>query len=61
MSDTLPEIPAEVKAWIGEERYREVGEFPVEQGYIWTACASVEMGNPLFWDEKVAKDRKSVV
>lgn len=56
MSDTLPEIPAEVKAWIGEERYREVGEFPVEQGYIWTACASVEMGNPLFWDEKVANE-----
>ena len=56
MSETLPEVPAEVRGWIGEERYREEGEFPVEQGYIWTACSSVEMGNPLYWDDKVANE-----
>jgi acyl dehydratase len=48
------ELPAEVKSWIGEERYREEGEFPVEQSYIWTTCSSVENGNPLFWDEETA-------
>ena len=31
-----------------------MGEFPVEQGYVWTSCASVENGNPLFWDDEVA-------
>jgi hypothetical protein len=53
MSD---EIPAEVKSWIGEERYAEKGEFPIEMGYVYTSCASVENGNPLFWDEKVAQE-----
>ncbi len=36
---------------VGQEQYHEVGEFPVEQGYVWTSCASVENGNPLFWDD----------
>ena len=49
-------LPAEVESWIGERRYAEDGEFPVEAGYIHTTCASVENGNPLFWDEKVAQD-----
>ena len=53
---TMPEIPDEVASWIGQERYKEAGEFPVEQGYIWTACASVEMGNPLYWDMEVAHE-----
>jgi acyl dehydratase len=39
---------------IGQEQYQEVGEFPVEQGYIWTSCASVENANPLFWDPEAA-------
>jgi len=39
---------------IGKEQYHEVGEFPVERGYVWTSCASVENGNPLFWDDAVA-------
>ncbi|MFB0977689.1 MAG: MaoC family dehydratase N-terminal domain-containing protein, partial [Myxococcota bacterium] len=56
MSETLPEVPADVAAWVGEERYKEVGEFPVERGYIWTACSSVEMGNPLYWDDKVSDE-----
>ena len=56
MADTLPEVPAEVQDWIGKERYQEEGEFPVERGYIWTTCSSVEMGNPIYWDEKVAEE-----
>ncbi len=39
---------------VGKEQYHEVGEFPVERGYVWTSCASVENGNPLFWDAEVA-------
>ena len=35
-------------------QYEVPGEFPVEHGYIWTSCASVENGNPLFWDDEVA-------
>jgi len=46
---------ADIDGLIGVEQYEEAGEFPVEQGYIWTTCASVENGNPLFWDEQVAE------
>ena len=42
------------RALVGANQYHEVGEFPVERGYVWTSCASVENGNPLFWDDEVA-------
>jgi hypothetical protein len=47
-------LPADVEALIGAVQYEEVGEFPVEQGYVWTSCASVENGNPLYWDPATA-------
>ena len=47
---------AEMRDRIGKEQYHEVGEFPVERGYVWTSCASVENGNPLYWDDAVAAD-----
>jgi acyl dehydratase len=52
----MSELPEEVRSWIGEPRYEEEGEFDVEQGYVFTSCASVENANPLFWDEKVARE-----
>ncbi len=45
----------DVDRLIGVEQYEEEGEFPVERGYIWTTCSSVENGNPLFWDDEVAE------
>ena len=54
--DTTPGVPDEVAGWIGETRYPETADFPVERAYIWTACASVENGNPLFWDDAVAAE-----
>ena len=45
-----------VEALIDKVQYEETGEFPVERGYIWTSCASVENGNPLFWDDDVAAE-----
>lgn len=45
---------AAARSLVGREQYPEAGEFPVERGYIWTTCASVENGNPLFWDDEVA-------
>ena len=58
MSDasTTDALPEEVAARIGKVQYEETGEFPVERGYIWTSCASVENGNPLFWDDDVAAE-----
>jgi acyl dehydratase len=50
------EIPQSVLDSIGEVQYEQTGEFPVEQGYVWTTCSSVENGNPLFWDEEVAAE-----
>lgn len=51
----VDELPADVAALIDVVQYEEEGEFPVERGYIWTSCASVENGNPLYWDEQVAE------
>lgn len=50
------DLPEEVKSWIGPELYREDTEFPIEMGYVYTSCASVENGNPLFWDDEVAQE-----
>jgi acyl dehydratase len=50
------DLPADVQAWIGKPRYEEQGEFDVERGYILTSCASVENGNPIFWDDAVARE-----
>jgi acyl dehydratase len=52
----MSELPAEVQGWIGQKRYEQVGEFDVERGYVYTSCASVENGNPLFWDDEVARE-----
>jgi acyl dehydratase len=49
-------LPAEVQGLVGQVQYEETAEFPVEQGYVWTSCASVENGNPLFWDPAVAEE-----
>jgi acyl dehydratase len=54
--EVATDLPDEVKGWIDQAKYEEEGEFPVEQGYIWTSCASVENGNPLYWDENVARE-----
>jgi len=51
-----PDVVAEVRALVGVPQYEEAGEFPVEQGYVWSMCAAVENGNPLFWDEDVAAE-----
>ena len=52
---TGPDLLAQALELVGVEQYPEIGEFPVERGYIWTSCASVENGNPLYWDDEVAK------
>src|SRR5688572_763838 len=49
-------IPREVEGWVDQERYSETANFPVERGYFWTSLASVENGNPLFWDDAVAAE-----
>ena len=50
------ELPDDVRALIGVRQYEETAEFPVERSYIWTSCASVQNGNPLFWDDAVAEE-----
>ena len=39
---------------IGVTQYEETAAFPAERSYGWTSCASVENGNPLFWDDALA-------
>jgi acyl dehydratase len=52
----VSDVPDDVLSLVDKVQYDEVGEFPVERGYIWTSCASVENGSPLFWDDEVAAD-----
>lgn len=52
----MSELPPDVESLIGKIQYEEVGEFPVERGYIWTTCSSVENANPLYWDDGVAEE-----
>jgi acyl dehydratase len=52
---TTVDLPADVAELIDRVKYPETGTFPVEHGYIWTTCSSVENGNPLFWDQSFAQ------
>ncbi len=52
----MSELPEVVRGWLGQRRYEQEGEFEVERGYVFTTCASVENGNPLFWDEQAARE-----
>jgi uncharacterized protein len=52
---THADLLARALEMVGVEQYPEKSEFPVERGYIWTSCASVENGNPLYWDDEVAE------
>lgn len=52
----LEDLPADVTALIDRTTHEETADFPVERGYVWTACASVENGNPLYWDETAAAE-----
>jgi hypothetical protein len=61
MTDTDETVDGDVAvatalSWIDEHRYEIEGEFDVERGYVFTSLASVENGNPLFWDDTVAAD-----
>jgi hypothetical protein len=50
------DLPEEVQSWIGQERYTEKTEFPIEMGYVLTTLSATQNGNPLYWDSKVAED-----
>lgn len=52
----MSDLPDDVAALIDVVQYEEAADFPVEHGYIWTSCASVENANPLFWDADVAAE-----
>jgi uncharacterized protein len=54
VSSVEAQAQAQAQAMVGKEQYHVEGEFPVERGYIWTSCSSVENGNPLYWDDDVA-------
>ena len=48
-------LPEKVKGWIGNTVITEKNVITVEKGLWQNFCASVEDGNPLYWDEKIAK------
>jgi acyl dehydratase len=52
----MTDLPTTVVDVIGKTQYAETAAFPAERGYGWTSLASVQNGNPLFWDEAVAAE-----
>lgn len=48
-------LPAAVRELIGRTQYEEKSGFPIEMGYAYTSCASVQNGNPLYWQPEVAE------
>lgn len=55
-AQSADDLPEEVQSWIGQERYSEKTEFPIEMGYVLTTLSATQNGNPLYWDEKVAQE-----
>ncbi|WP_194897756.1 FAS1-like dehydratase domain-containing protein [Catenulispora pinisilvae] len=55
-ADRPDDLPDDVTALIDQTTHEETADFPVERGYVWTACASVENGNPLYWDASAAAE-----
>jgi acyl dehydratase len=55
-STDTADLPPAVAAVIGVEQYETDAGFDAEMGYVWTSLASVENGNPLFWDPEVAEE-----
>ena len=49
-----PDLPEEVASLIGVRRHVRQASFPAERGHGIASCASVENGNPLYWDDGVA-------
>lgn len=50
------DLPPAVRALIGQPQYEESSEFPIELGYVFNTCAATGNGNPLYWDERVARE-----
>ena len=46
VTQVASDVPQDLIDLYGKDQYPEVSEIPVEHGYIWTSCASVENGNP---------------
>ena len=53
-AQSASDLPEEVRSWIGQERYEERTEFPIEMGYVLTMLSATQNGNPLYWDPAVA-------
>jgi acyl dehydratase len=52
----MEELPEEITARVGQVWYEEDSAFEIERGYIFNTLAAVQNGNPLFWDDEVARE-----
>ncbi|MGD9598357.1 MAG: MaoC family dehydratase [Steroidobacteraceae bacterium] len=53
---TSSDLPPAVQALIGVPQYEEHSEFPIEIGYVYNTCAATGNGNPLYWDDTIARE-----
>jgi len=50
------DLPDDVVSLIGRRRHVRDTTFAAERGHGFASCASVQNGNPLFWDDTVAEE-----
>jgi len=55
-SESAEDLPEVVRSWIGQERYVERTEFPIEMGYVLTTLSATQNANPLYWDDSIAQE-----
>ena len=56
MTDTDPDVPAEITALIGVAQYGQAADFDVERSYTYNTCAATQNGNPIYWDDATAEE-----
>lgn len=56
MTDTDPDVPAEITALIGVAQYGQTADFDVERSYTYNTCAATQNANPIYWDDTTAEE-----
>ncbi len=52
----MAKVEPDVAEWVGRTLDAGPGDITVERGFVQHWCESVENGNPLFWDDDVARE-----
>jgi hypothetical protein len=55
MEDASAALKAELEPFLNKPGARQFTAIEIEKQFVWDYCTAVEDGNPVYWDEEVAK------